>query len=110
MLLNSRKLAVHLRKLILVGPAPPPHRWNLFAGPLASVSDFVFSASHPQVLMGAITTTALLGYHISVRAEPLKDLTELTVLNFRSAYSPAAAYEFFDALGPQGDDVFRALD
>jgi hypothetical protein len=69
---------------------------------MASVSDFVFSASHPHVLMGAVTSAALLGYHISLRAESLRELTDLTILNFRSAYSPGAVYEFFDALGQQG--------
>ena len=74
----------------------------MLAGRLAALSDFMFSVSHPQIFMGAVTTTALLGYHISARAEAMQDLTQLTVLNFRSAYSPAAVYEYFDALGPQG--------
>lgn len=83
---------------------------RMLAGPMASVSDFVFSASHPHVLMGAVTSAALLGYHISLRAESLRELTDLTILNFRSAYSPGAVYEFFDALGQQGRAEYQYIN
>ena len=74
----------------------------LTVGPLAAISDFILSISDLTTLLGALTSGALLGYTIAQHAESLKEITELPILNFRSTYTPAAAYELFQALGPEG--------
>ena len=75
---------------------------SITVGPLAAISDFILGMSDLTTLLGALTSVALLGYTVATHAESLKEITELPVLNFRSTYTPAAAYELFEALGPEG--------
>ena len=71
-------------------------------GPLAAVSDYILDNSQAPILLGAVTSAALLGYHISARLESLKDLTESPLLTFRTAYTARAIYDLFEELGPEG--------
>ena len=73
------------------------------AGYLAAISDYILDNSQLPVLLGAVTSVALLGYHISTRAESLTEISSLPLLSFRSSYTPQAVYELFEALGPEGE-------
>lgn len=75
---------------------------NSIAGFLGKVSDYILDNSQLPIFLGAVTSAALLGYHISVRAEGLKETTDLTLLGFRSTYTPQAVYDLFEELGPEG--------
>lgn len=72
------------------------------AGPLSAVSDYILENSQLPIFFGAVTSLALLGYHISVRAESLREVTDLPLLNFRTSYTPKAVYDLFEDLGPEG--------
>lgn len=72
------------------------------AGPLATVSDVVLENCRFPAFLGALTSLALLGYHITEKSESLREITETPLLTFRAGYSNRVIYDLFEDLGPEG--------
>ena len=69
--------------------ADVPADERYLSGPLAAISDFIYSKSDLTTVLAAITSWALLGHQISTRMETLQESTDLKLLSARLTYTPA---------------------